>query len=49
VTALLENANQELQTPGIQFLTRTGEADGSLGFRAGTGQGTAKSSTPGYA
>jgi hypothetical protein len=38
VTALLENANHELQTPDIQFLTRTGEADAGLAFRADTGQ-----------
>jgi hypothetical protein len=34
VTALLGNANHELQTPGSQFLTRTGEADGGRAFRA---------------
>jgi hypothetical protein len=30
VTALLENAHYELQTPGIQFLTPNGEADVGL-------------------
>jgi hypothetical protein len=38
VTALLENANHELETPGIQSLTRTGEADAGLAIRADTGQ-----------
>jgi hypothetical protein len=38
VTALLESANHELPSRGIQFLTRTGEADAGLAFRAGTGQ-----------
>jgi hypothetical protein len=38
VTALLENASHELQTPGIQFLSRTGEVDAGLAFRADTGQ-----------
>jgi hypothetical protein len=37
VTAHLENANHELQTPGIQFLSRTGEVDAGLAFRADTG------------
>lgn len=38
MTALLENANHELPSPGIQFLTRTGEAHAGLAFQADTGQ-----------